>query len=267
MNHLGPRPANVCGAIALMLAVLLFGHSAFGQSRKMHSSLAGQLRMFQLRVVSGRITASGPASHQNLTSNYLGNQRREHLSIDLGGGRPDVTYERTAADERLSCEIEDGSKVTIQLVPRSASERTTVIFYQPSEGTLTLTVTTDAGSHTYHAPTLWQLLMFEPEICREHLVPLLELMRPSWQLGPQAQEVENALCKEPAVKATIDHARWHATIRELASDRFVERERAEQQLIAIGPIVVPYLRSLDAAHSMPSRHSACDASFARWPRM
>ncbi len=243
MKRLGLRAANVCGAIALVLAVLHLGHAAFGQSREMHSSLAGQLRMFQLRVVSGRITASGPASHQNLTSNCLGNQRREHLSIDLGGGQPDVTYERTAPDERLSCEIEDGSKVTIQLVPRSASERATVIFHQPNEGSLTLTVATDQGSHIYHAPTLWQLLIFEPEVCREHLVPLLELLRPSWQLGSQAQEIEKTLCQERVVKEGIDHAGWQSYIRALASARFVERERAEQQLIECGPIIVPYLRS------------------------
>jgi hypothetical protein len=217
------------------------------EEREMHPSLVGQLRMVQMRMTSGRVTATGPASQQSLTSNYMGNQRREQLTIDLGGGRPTVNYGRFAADERLSYQIENGNEVTVQLVPRSTTEHATIVFVQPAEGALRLTVATGEQSKTVGAPSLWHLLILEPQLCHEYLVPLLEIMRPNWQLDQQAQAIEKALCSDQPARAAIDHSGWERSLRQLASDRFVDRERAEQQLLSYGPVILPFLRGKDRA--------------------
>jgi hypothetical protein len=230
-------------AVAILLALTV--GPARAEEREMHPSLVGQLRMVQMRMTSGRVTASGPASQQSLTSNYMGNQRREQLTIDLGGGRPTVNYGRFASDERLSYQIDNGNEVTVQLVPRSTTDHATVVFIQPAEGALRLTVATGEQSKTVHAPSLWHLLILEPQLCHEHLVPLLEIMRPNWQLDQQAQEIEKALCSDQPARAAIDHSGWEKNLRQLASDRFVDRERAEQQLLAYGPVILPFLRGKD----------------------
>ena len=197
------------------------GSSAFSTSfiaaradeREMHASLAGQMRMVQLRVMSGRVTAAGPASQQSLTSNYMGNQRREQLTIDLGSGRPSVNYGRFAPEERLSYQIENGNEVTIQLVPRSTADHATVVFVQPAEGALRLRVATGEGSKTIHAPSLWHLLILEPQLCRDYLLPLLQIMRPNWQLEDQTHEIEKALCSDEPARAAIDHSGWEKSLR------------------------------------------------------
>jgi hypothetical protein len=253
MRRFTLQVARTAGALALCVAIFLDGSSAWGQSREMHASLAGQLRIFQLRVMSGRISASGPVSQRNLTSNINGEQLRERLAIDLGAGRPDITYERTAPDERLVIDIDDGNKVSAQLMPRSTSDRAMVNFLQPVDGPLVLTVATDVESKRYQAATLWQLLLSEPEVCREHLVPLLEVVRPAWHLGQQAQEIESLLCHGKLGLPAIRYSSWQQLVGELASHRYVERERAERQLLALGPIILPFLRSQERQELDPEQ--------------
>ncbi|HVU88016.1 MAG TPA: hypothetical protein VHD36_11905 [Pirellulales bacterium] len=242
MTPSGKRCLRWLDAVVVLLALFFSAPSSLAAEREMHPSLAGQLRMVQLRIMSGRITAGGPASEQSLTSNYMGNSRREQLTIDLGGGRPSVNYGRFAPDERLSYQIENGSEVTIQLVPRSTGDHATVVFLQPAEGALRLRVATGEQSQTVSAPSLWHLLIIEPALCREHLLPLLEIMHPNWQLAQQAVEIENALCADQPARPAIDHSSWEKSLQQLTSDRFVERERAEQQLRGYGPVVLPFLR-------------------------
>jgi hypothetical protein len=229
-------------SVAILLALFLSGPLVRAAEREIHPSLAGQLRMVQLRVMSGRVSAGGPPSQQSLTSNYMGNQRREQLTLDLGGGRPSVNYERSAPNERLTYLIEDGNEVTIQLVPQSTNDHATVVFVQPSEGALRLTVTTGNHMKTVYAASLWHLLIFEPRLCQEYLLPLLEIVRPDWQLGQQAYEIENALCADQPARPVVDQSAWEKNLRQLTSDRFIERERAEQQLLGYGPVVLPFLR-------------------------
>jgi hypothetical protein len=232
---------------ASIVAALLAGVAApsWGQTREMHSSLVGQLRMFQLRVMSGRIVATSRASQQNLTSNHKDGAMREQLAIDLAGGMPNVTYERSTRDEKISFEVVSGNKVTIEVMPRSTVDRPTLRFVQPAEGSLSLTV--DVGDHveTYHAPTLWHLLVIESEVCHEHLIPLLEIMRPSWQLERRARQVEEALCQVDSNQVRLYHAAWQQSVAALTNDHYAQRERAEQQLLGSGPVVLPYLRSLE----------------------
>jgi hypothetical protein len=234
---------------ATIVAALLAGVAApaWGQSRQMDGSLVGQLRMFQLRALSGRIAATSRASQQNLTSNRNNGPRREKLAIDLAGGMPNVSYECSTSDEKLSFEIVGGNKVTIEVMPRSASDHPTIRFVQPAEGSLSLTV--DAGGQvtTYHAPTLWHLLLIESEVCHEHLIPFLEIMRPSWQLERRARQVEEALCRADSNQFRLYHAAWGQSVAALTNDRYAQRERAEQQLFGSGPAVLPYLRSLERA--------------------
>ncbi|HEY4308007.1 MAG TPA: hypothetical protein VGN12_01025 [Pirellulales bacterium] len=237
------QAARIFGGLALGVAIFLDGSSACGQTREMHASLAGQLRIFQLRVMSGRISASGPTTHRNLTSNTNQDRSRERLTIDLKGGRPDVTYERIAPDERFVIDIDDGTKVSAQMIPRSMSDRAAVNFLQPVDGPLVLTVSTDSESKRYQAATVWHLMLIEPEVCREHLLPLLEVLRPAWKLGEQSEEIENLLCHGKEGRPAIRHYSWQQLIGELASNRYVERERAERQLHALGPIILPFLRS------------------------
>lgn len=232
-------------AVAILWAFTFAVVPVHAEDREMHPSLVGQLRMVQMHMTSGRVTATGPASQQSLTSNYMGNQRREQLTIDLGGGRPTVNYGRFAPDERLSYQIENGNEVTVQLVPRSTTDHATIVFVQPAEGAIRLTVATGEQSKTIYAPSLWHLLIIDPQLCHEHLVPLLEIMRPNWQLDQQAQDIEKALSSDQPARTAIDHSSWEKNLRQLASDRFVERERAEQQLQSYGPVILPFLRGKD----------------------
>ena len=255
----------LAAALALVVTPGFDGGTARAQSRETVSSLAGQMQLFQSRIVSGRITAVGPASRQHVTSNVTRNERSERLSIDLGNGQPAISYERTVPDERISIDIDSENEVVIQRLPRSASDRPTVRFVQPHEGPIQLTVAINDRSETYLAASLWHLLLAEPALCREHLLPLLEILRPTWDIARQAQQVEAALCRVDPARASVDRAAWHDSVQALGSARFVERERAERRLLAVGPVIVPFLEQqeqgqLDAEQLFRMRRIAYNLS-------
>ena len=230
MRHLVDRWTAILPVVAFAALLVAVTAPVAGQTREMNSSLAGQLRMFQLRVVSGRIAATSRASQQNLTSNHTDGQRRERLAIDLAGGWPNVTYERATSDEKLSFEIVKGSQVMIQVVPRSPVDHPTITFVQPTNGSLTLTVEFAGRVTTYHAPTVWHLLVIDAEACHEHLVPLLQIMRPSWPLERHARQAEELLCVTDSRRVLLDRAAWQQSLDALANDRYAQRASAPSSI-------------------------------------
>jgi len=105
----------------------------------------------------------------------------------------------------------------------------------------------------------WQIYLAEPELVRKRLVPLLELLRPSWQLAHTAGEVENALLTRPPIDRQQTVPRWSDLVDELASPAFATRQTAQRELLEAGQKVLPFLQSLDK-----SRLDAEQAYRVRW---
>ena len=244
----------------LIPAIAWLPRPAQAQNREINSSLAGQLRMVQLRVTSGRIAVVGPASQQNVTANHTSGQQRERLSIDLAGGLPTISYERATRAERLSFEVVRGQQLSIHVIPHSPSEQASIEFSQPAEGPLSLTISSPGRTQSCSGPSLWHLLILEPGACREHLLPLLEMVRPHWDLDQQAREIETALCRRDAGQNSLNRTHWQRSVTALASDRFADREQAERELRQAGPVVLSFLRAV-------ADQPGCGASFSRSPHL
>ena len=80
-------------------------------------------------------------------------------------------------------------------------------FNQPNTGDLELVVGTGETQTSVRGPTLWHLLLAKPDLCREHLVPLLENLRPGWGLARMAEQIEDTLCKVAQAQRVPDRAR------------------------------------------------------------
>lgn len=205
-------------------------------------------RFVQYGIVSGRVVGVsgqvGPIMTHNLVNPATG--RNERVSIDLTSGLPNVRYEMTSPQENLSIELADADQLTVRRVIKQKNQRT-VEFQQPHRGDLVLTVTDGSQPRRVRGASLWHLALAEPELCRQELFPLLELLRPSWHLAPLASAIEEALLRWAAAQRTSDRRQWHAWADALASPRFAEREAAERRLLDAGPAVVPFLENLDQA--------------------
>ena len=200
-----------------------------------------------LAIVSGRVVnpVGWPPGRGSSQSGYPGTQ--EELSYSGGGSIGSFRYRRTGPQGELSVELDSEGRFHFL---RNEKERTAAgpvdLVQAPGEPVL-LTVGPAGRQQAYRAATLWHLAVTEPEVCRRHVYPVLETMRPQWQLARKAAQVETLLVKHAAEDRQAERQQWADLVAELAGDQPAKREAAERRLRAGGTAALAYLGQLDLA--------------------
>jgi hypothetical protein len=123
-----------------------------------------------------------------------------------------------------------------------AAARHVKISQSPQQG-IEVVILKDDHKQMYQAPTWWHLLLAEPELSSSELIPLLTRLRPDWRLELQAGRIESLLRAQPLDDPIppLDQL-----VGQLADDRFEVRRRADRELRAHGPLLLPFLNQLDS---------------------
>jgi hypothetical protein len=170
----------------------------------------------------------------------------EQLTVRNSGGEFSIEYVKPGKDRRVSIEIGVGcGRIHIAQEPELSADVLPVEFTQPSYGPLSLTVGARQSQRVIHAASLWHLLIGHPEICRQHLLPLLQLIDSRWDPGKLAADLEEDLIQLAGSQDAPDRRHWDALVAQLRDERYTRREAADSQLRASGRIVIHYLRELD----------------------
>jgi hypothetical protein len=225
----------------------LVGSSAvFGQSNLL-PNLTSRLVVVRFSIGMGRIEAnSDNAGFEREQSSTIEPGRHETLSVQTNNDQEaSVKYELTTEDEKLSVTVSDGYDVAISRHPINKPHGAQVDFRQPRAGAITLTVLQEGATREVRGQTVWYLLLAEPELCRQHLLPLLSMLRSDWRLVETAQAIEAQMLRIAGTYQSENLHRWGALVDDLASERFAVRQSAERDLRTEGTIVIPYLESLD----------------------
>ncbi|MBX3413871.1 MAG: hypothetical protein KF708_14365 [Pirellulales bacterium] len=213
----------------------------------MNENLSKQLGRVQLLVAGGRIVAQAPQLGGRITSNSTNEDRSERLTIEFTGTQPTFEYELTTATEQILAQVHQGERITLRRLPRSnASEIEPMSFVQEIGTSLELRIGADGQERVHRSTSLWYLLMDEPDACREHLVPLLEMLRPDWRLMQTAQEIEEGMIRAAQSPSRTNREQWSQLVAQLGSDAFAERRAADRLLRQVGQAIIPYLDSLDS---------------------
>lgn len=232
--------------LLLAAAAVLLPASAMAQQPELSSGMANQMRYIEVAVISGRIVATSEMSGRSVTSSANTADRQEQLTVNLSTTRVDLHYELLTPRLQVSVDIADGDELTILRQPRSGSDVEPLKFHQPRDGQLLLQLGDEAQQpEAWKVDSLWHLLLAEPEVCEQELLPLLKLIKPDWRLMPMAEEVEEAMYSTAQASRNWNRQSWGKLVSELGSDRFAERRQAEQRLYDLGTIILPYLRGLD----------------------
>ena len=232
--------------IAGVAAALLWSSPVFAEAPSSTSALARmtQSGWLQFEVVSGRIVLSGSRSG-SISTGSSSSGSNEKLSIRFSNSQRSLSYERSTPKEQLVVEITSSSRVSIRRNGKDDADVVPVHFTQVPDEPISLALGADERVAVYRAPTLWHLLIMQPEECQEHLLPLLQLLRPDWQLAETAAAMETALLRAASVGHLPDRTRWNRLVEQLADQRFARREAADRELRSAGPVVLGYLRELD----------------------
>jgi hypothetical protein len=142
-------------------------------------------------------------------------------------------------------EIENRGQAAIQRLPREGSDILAVRFQQAENGAIRLAIGLPDGSREVLSRDLWHLLLEEPQLSRQHLVPLLESLRPNWQLVSQTQRLEAALVQLSASPRLRELERIQQLVDQLGEPEFPRRQAADRQLRAMGQWGSAYLERVD----------------------
>ena len=178
-----------------------------------------------------------------------GKPEEEQLTVRNLGGDFSIAYVKPGAQRRVSMEFSVGSgRVHMLQEPEAGADIPWVEFTQPPAGALSLVLRTRQSQQVIHAASLWHLMIGYPEVCRQHLYPLLQLINSRWDPGKLAADLEENLIELARSQDAPDRRRWEALVAQLGDERYTRREAADRQLRASGRVVMHYLRQLDPTH-------------------
>ncbi|MEX2113290.1 MAG: hypothetical protein WD845_08900 [Pirellulales bacterium] len=236
---------------ALLAGLILVTVPARGEDKQLtppgiSPAIAARIHWIQFAMVSGRVVASSNLSVPKMLVQSPGRrtQRRESLGIEINGGSCSMEYLLVAPLEALRIDVLDGSTLSIRRT--RSMDGYTLDFQQRPDRPLLLALEEGAVKRQWQAQGLWHLYLLEPELVRDHLLPLLEQLHPSWQLADTAAQIEEALVRTQHVHGhqRPERQRWAQWVQQLGSTKFSERESAERELRQAGQAAVPYLQSL-----------------------
>jgi hypothetical protein len=174
----------------------------------------------------------------------------ETLHVRNENGQCVFAYERRGNEDQLAIDVRISTdravrQVLLQRTPRAASALLPVEFKQVANEKITLTLGSGTGQQVFSARNLWQLLITQPKECQQHLLPMLEVLRPSWNLADTATRVEQKLLQEANGDGAANRVRWAALVVQLGDESFTKREAADRALRTGNAGAIAYLRQLD----------------------
>ncbi len=210
-------------------------------------SLSSRLSVVNFAVVAGRIDATGTEAGLEREQSITGaDDHQEKLSLSTNADQEaSIEYELSTASETVAVDVVDGWQLTLSRRPTKSGHEPVVEFVQPHEGILTLTVTDGGKVRKIEGASLWHLLLAEPQICNQYLLPLLDMLRSDWRLAETAHMIEAQMVRTARAYQPETLRAAGALVADLASDQFNVRQGAERQLRAAGLAVIPYLETLD----------------------
>jgi hypothetical protein len=234
-----------------VVVALLVVHEVAGTSpgqERPAGSLLSTSRWVHFELVLGQITTVAITCGQCRSPEDGGSASdvQEALSICGEGTSRSVTYERNDPQQSLKLEAANGTRIIISREPRNDSSLEPVRFVQTSRGNVSLVIGRPPSQRQRQAASLWHLVLAEPDACRQYLIPLLQVLRPDWQLLESAEQIEANLCRARASPA-IPRDRIVQLVAQLDNPNFQSRQSADREIRSFGVLVLPYLAGLETS--------------------
>jgi hypothetical protein len=210
--------------------------------------LVSKNRWARFELVLGRIRAVSllGGQRQCVQNHGPADEISETLAINTDAEIPVIRYELLDGVQSLRIEVIDQTEIEIVREARDGLSVPTVRYSQPTHGPVQLSLEQGEVSRTIEASSLWHVFLAEPELCREHLLPILQPLNPGWRLEEAIERTEARLCSTSDGE-TVPRKRVVQLIARIDAADFRTRRNADRELRALGVTILPYLHSLDSS--------------------
>lgn len=230
-----------------ILAMVILAWIAVGETQARDTLLSQLVKSnggwLRVNLTDGRLSLNVWPIRQS-ERRKSGGGTKEIIKIRQENGQPSLNYQLTNHDQRLTIKLK-GDGAQLRRVPRGKSKAVAVELRQSPKEQTVLTIGSGDDQQVFHAADLWRLFVEQPKPCRQHLFPLLAMLRPDWKLDEMTAAVERSLLESVQENTITDHARWATLVEQLGDDRFAKREAADRTLRAGDTATLHYLRQLD----------------------
>jgi hypothetical protein len=194
-------------------------------------------------MVLGRITVipRHRGSVRVSTSAAEGQSSSELLVVNSEHDCPLVRYERVDANASLAVEIHDYNRIQLRSDAHGNAPRSSFEYRQPADGPVQLSVHDSGGTSEFSAKSLWHLLLGERLVCQRTIVPILEQLRPDWNLLAMTERIEAELLSGAMADRPTTRDEMERLVRELDATQFQRRQVADERLRSFGVVVLPHL--------------------------
>jgi hypothetical protein len=236
---------------AMLLVWLASSAGSMAEPSPTPGGLLQRSHSMRLEIRNGHLRLSGlrPGQRANLTLECSESRAKESLVVaDVGVDTASFSYAYLDAQQQWSVDVQRSGQVLIQHQTNGKDGRRQIEYRQPGSGSVSLVVRDDVSTRTLTAPDLWRLLVIDREFCGQHLIPMLEKLRPGWRLDSFAQQIEQALLVRSATGRPLDRQVLGELIRDLGHPEFRRRQTAEFRLRRLGHQAASYLRHVDTGN-------------------
>jgi hypothetical protein len=155
-----------------------------------------------------------------------------------------MRYESEDQFGRRELVVDDDGTLRITALQYEAEPRE-VSLIQPLGGKLKVLVEQGGSLSQTSSASLWHLMLAEPELCSEHITPLLESLRPDWHIRQQGETIRSSLLACAGSDILAQRTRWRKWVADLSSTNFHKRQSADRELRAIGQPITAWLNRID----------------------
>lgn len=245
--------------IAILVALVWAPTAAvtiFGQDRLPVSSFS-KCSAIRLEMVLGRVMVVPLHRGQLRITSAPENASSfsESLIVNNDCATPSVRYEQSDDQHSVSVEVVNWRQVTVLCEEFNDASPQTLEFRQPEEGDVHLVIRQGDDRREVCVPSFWHLVLSEPRICQEKLVPILELLRPGWHLADMSERLEAELFHTALSEPRVSRDDLAVLVEQLGSPQFHSRQAADRQLRSLGLVVLPFLDTI-APHSLSGEQRA-----------
>jgi len=219
------------------------------QELRISPGFSSHLRLVEIAITGGRITIANKFDEDrrifgNTSSN--GRLNKEQMRIEINQALvPRLEYENRNNPLQVAISLDGEGSATFEREGQTDSPYTRVRLEQRVGQPLRLSLSSESEQHTFVAPMLWHLFLAEPEICSRNLAPMLQMLRPEWNLMRETELLREALLEHGATSDPAAAQQYQRWVDELGSPRFATRRQAERRLAAAGQPAALFLEMLD----------------------
>lgn len=165
------------------------------------------------------------------------------LTISLEQGLPNLVLYRSTETERWMIEARGNGRCKIHYT--NSAETYALTWDQPARGMIQVNLACKGVEKAYSGLSIWHLRFEEPELCAQHLFPMLSKLEPNWNLELIATETEKRIEEVLQIEPQVNEREIHELMQEFSSNNASTRDKAHRELRAKGLAILTPLLMVD----------------------